>query len=309
MDDNRVRGEKQSASRRGGRIDLLLAAFAVIIFSLTYTLLKIALIQLPPTTVGSIRFLLCTLFVLPFVLTKNGARLVKGYSKREWLAFIAIGFVVVFVPQFLQNIGLVYTSAALAGVIQSTIPVFAGVLAFFVLREKTPAIRWLGAAISLAGVILLSGGGSLSGLLTSSTAFGNLLQVGASFSSGAGSILVKRTLATKKPDVVLFMSLSIGGLMLTAAALVLDRNSWPSSVDTTTWMVLLLVSGLYSAALFCWYRVLQHVSVARLYFTLFLLPVIGVIAPVLVLRETFPLVDVLLTAVIIVGLAVAELTG
>lgn len=303
-----VEDRSGKTGRRGTRLDLILATFAVVVFSFTYTLLKIALQQLPPTTVGSIRFLLCTAFVLPFALAKQRSKLFRGYSKTEWIEFISVGFVAVFVPQFLQNLGLVYTSAALAGVIQSTIPLFAGILAFFLLKEQTSRTRWLGAAVSLGGVVLLSGGGTLAGFQGSS-AFGNLLQVGASLSSGGASILVKKLLATKKPEVAVTMSFLFGGLMLTGVALLLDRTSWPSNINSTTWTALLLVSGLYAAALFCWYWVLEHVSVARLYFTLFLLPVLGIIAPVVLLGETFPFLDVVFAAIIIVGLAVAESSG
>ncbi len=290
----------------GTRSDLTLAIFAVIVFSFSYTFIKIAMLQLPPTTVAALRFLLAFCFVLPFTLAKYRAGLFGGHTKKDWLYFVGIGISVVFIPQFLQNIGLVYTTAAMAGVIQSTIPVFAGILAFLLLKEKVSPRRWMGAGIALLGVILLSTGGNLISGFSGSTSYGNLLEVGATISSGAGSILVKKVLETKKPGVVVAMSFLIGGIMLTAAAVPLDRSSWPSSVDTLTIFALLAISGLYGAAIFGWYSVLEHVSVARLYFALFLLPLLGIVAPVLLLGESFSILDIGFAALIILGLVLAE---
>lgn len=118
--------------------------------------------------------------------------------------------------------------------------------------------------------------------------------------------MLKKVLETKEPGIVVTMSFLIGGLLLTATAIPLDKSSWPSSVDTLTVFALLVVSGLYGAALLGWYSVLQHVPVARLYFALFLLPVLGVVAPVLLLGESFSILDIGFAALIIIGLVLAE---
>ena len=290
----------------GTRLDLILAAFAVTVFSISYTFIKIAMEQLPPTSVGALRFLLAFGFILPFALAKYRTGLFGGHSRKDWFYFAGIGIIAVFIPQFLQNIGLVYTTAALAGVIQSTIPIFAAILAFFLLKERISRRSWVGASISLLGVVLLSTGGNLITGFSGSSAFGNLLEVVATLCYGAGTILVKKILETKKPGIVATMSFLIGGLLLTATAIPLDRSSWPSSVDTLTIFSLLVVSGLYGAAIFGWYSVLEHVSVARLYFALFLLPILGIVAPVLLLGESFSILDVGFAALIIIGLVLAE---
>lgn len=288
-------------------LDYGLGFFAILTFSSTYTLVKIALFQLPPITLGAVRFLLCTALVLPFVLVKYRSKVFLGHTKRDWVDFIIVSLTIIFFPQFLQNVGLLYTTASISGVIQSAVPIFATLLAFMFLKEKISPRYWIGGTISLAGIILLSTGGNLLGGLAGSTSLGNGLQVGATIFYAVGGIYLKKVLKKHPPAILLTMSFLISGILLTIFAFPLESKQWPNSVDSATIIAMLLLSGLYSAGLFCWYWVLGHVSVARLYFSLFLLPILGVLIAVLTLHEAFGILNVLFSAVILLGLGIAEL--
>jgi drug/metabolite transporter (DMT)-like permease len=303
-------GTPKDKERQNGRkikwLDILFGAFAIFVFSSSYTLAKIVLEQVPPITVGAIRFALASAFVLPFALIKYRSRLFGGYSRKDWTIVVAVATSFIFLPQVFQNVGLLYTSASLAGVIQSTIPIFVAILAFLFLKERISSIRWIGAAISLVGVILISSGGNILGF-EGSSALGNALQVGATFFYAIGSILVKSALKRMKPAVLITMIFLIGGCLLSLTS-ISEAGSWPSSLSNETLLALLLFSGLYASGLFCWFWVLEHVSVSSLYFTLFLMPILGIIIPVILLGETFTMLDVTFAFVILLGLGVAQIS-
>ena len=65
---------------------------------------------------------------------------------------------------------------------------------------------------------------------------------------------------------------------------------------------------MYASGLFCWFWVLEHVSVSSLYFTLFLMPILGIIIPVILLGETFTMLDVVFAFVILSGLGIAQIS-
>ncbi|MGA2876761.1 MAG: DMT family transporter, partial [Nitrososphaerales archaeon] len=174
------------------------------------------------------------------------------------------------------------------------------------LKERISSIRWIGAAISLVGVILISSGGNILGF-EGSSALGNALQVGATFFYAIGSILVKSALKRMKPAVLITMIFLIGGCLLSLTS-ISEAGSWPSSLSNETLLALLLFSGLYASGLFCWFWVLEHVSVSSLYFTLFLMPILGIIIPVILLGETFTMLDVTFAFVILLGLGVAQIS-
>lgn len=297
---------KQSQSGRRKWLDVLFGAFAILVFASSYTLAKVVLEQVPPITTGALRFLLASSFVLPFAFAKYRSRLFVGYTRKDWTTIVVIATTFILLPQIFQNVGLLYTSAALAGVIQGTIPIFVAILAFFFLKEKTNLVRWVGAAIALVGVILISSGGNVLGL-EGSSALGNALQVGATIFYAIGSILLKSALRRVKPGVLVTMIFLIGGGMLSLTS-VSEAGSWPASLSSSTLLALLLFAGLYAAGLFCWFWVLEHVSVSSLYFTLFLMPVLGIIIPVLLLGETFTVLDVAFAFVILLGLGIAQVS-
>lgn len=293
--------------KRSRWLDIVFGAFAIFVFSSSYTLAKLVLVQVPPITTGALRFLLASAFVLPFAIVRYRSKLFTGYSRKDWMTIIVIASTFILLPQIFQNIGLLYTSAALAGVIQSTIPIFVAILAFFFLKERITSIRWLGAGISLVGVILISCAGNLFHGFGDNSLLGNALQAGATFSYAIGTILLKSVLNRFKPGVLVTLLFLIGGGMLSITSLA-ETSSWPATLSGTTWVALLLFAGLYAAGLFCWFWVLEHVSVSSLYFTLFLMPILGIIIPVMLIGESFAIIDVFFAFIILLGLGISQIS-
>jgi drug/metabolite transporter (DMT)-like permease len=244
------------------------------------------------------------MLIVPIVAFRYRKSIVK-VSKRELLILLALSIVQIFLPNFLQNIGLEYTSASVASVLQSTTLVFTLILAFTFLGERASWRQIAGAVVAMIGVTLLSTGGNLY-VIAGSQLLGNLLQVGVAASYGVSGIIGKVLLERLPPLLVVAYSFVFGSALLSVFSILFERNAWPSSVSVSVIVAMLLLSFLYCLGLVFWYTVLQRSGVFRLYALLFLMPVLAVIISILVLNENFTSLDVIFSGTILVGVGLTE---
>jgi len=280
---------------------------ALVIFASAYALIRIALAELPPLTIGAIRFILASSVMVSLTkirYRRRSAQKPKVASSDLPLLF-GLSFVQIFIPNSFQNIGLEYTTASVSSVLQSTTPVFTLVLSFTLLKENIGWRGILGVVVGMTGVVLLSTGGNPA-TLAGSVFLGNVLQVGVAASYAISGIIGKVALRKYAPMVVVTASFAFGAVLLTALALVFERNLWPAFLSNEVIVALCLLSFLYCLALVAWYDVLQRTSVFELYVLLFTMPVLAVLISVVLVGEDFTMLDVAFSAVTLLGVAITE---
>jgi drug/metabolite transporter (DMT)-like permease len=136
---------------------------------------------------------------------------------------------------------------------------------------------------------------------------GNVLQVGVGASYAASGIVGKFALKKYGPMLVVTVSFVFGAILLSAFAILFERNSWPTSLSNEVILALLLLSLLYCLGLVSWYGVLQRTSVFELYVLLFTMPVLAVVISVIVLGETFTPEDIMFSAITLLGVGITQL--
>jgi len=280
---------------------------ALVIFASAYALIRIALAELPPLTIGAIRFILASSVMVSLTkirYRRRSAQKPKVASSDLPLLF-GLSFVQIFIPNSFQNIGLEYTTASVSSVLQSTTPVFTLVLSFTLLKENIGWRGILGVVVGMTGVVLLSTGGNPA-TLAGSVFLGNVLQVGVAASYAISGIIGKVALRKYAPMVVVTASFAFGAVLLTALALVFERNLWPAFLSNEVIVALCLLSFLYCLALVAWYDVLQRTSVFELYVLLFTMPVLAVLISVVLIGEDFTMLDITFSAVTLLGVAITE---
>jgi len=144
---------------------------SMIFWSFSFIWFKVANKTFHPITIVFIRLLFSTILMTTFlVVTKNYMKIKK--SDRKLFLMLAL-----FEPFFYflgESFGLTYVSATVCSVLIATIPVFATIGAWLILKEKLKAINYAGIILSFMGVLvfILNTDGSLSfnikglGLLT-----------------------------------------------------------------------------------------------------------------------------------------------
>ncbi len=278
---------------------------ALVVFASAYALIRIALTELPPLTVGALRFILASALIVPLTLIHyRGDN--SGIARRDLPILVGLSISQIFMPNLLQNIGLEYTTASVSSVLQSTTPVFTLMLSLAFLKENFGWREISGVIVGMTGVILLSTGGNLANL-AGSMFLGNVLQVGVAASYAVSGIVGKVLLKKYQPMLVVTLTFLIGGGLLTFFAVIFERNQWPASLSSEVIVALLLLSFLYCLGLVSWYDVLRRTKVFRLYVILFAMPILAVLISVIVLAESFTLLDVAFSGLTLIGVGITQL--
>jgi drug/metabolite transporter (DMT)-like permease len=285
----------------GRRLAVLALLVAVLVWSSTFVVTKVLLEEADPFAVTAGRFLIGFVVLAPFAY-RQGFRMRLAVEP----TFVLFGLTGVVLYFGLQNLGLVFTSAGNAALIQAGVPAAAAVLAFLFLRERISLRRLAGIALSVGGVILVSGtdpsGGGLRTLL------GNVLIVGSAVSYGAYTVQGKALRSVwEYPAAVTTAACFAAGLMflLPLAA----GEAWlvgTPDLSLRGWAVLLYLGVVASAlTLFLWNYALRSIEATAAAIYVNLIPVVGLIFA-LALGETASLLQILGGIIAVSGVLLSE---
>jgi len=126
-----------------------------LIWSSQFVLVKIVQEQMGPVAATFFPMTLATLMLIP-ILWREG-KLNKRIPTRDVLEFILIGVFGQVVAQLFITWGVRFSLASNAALITLALPVATAVMAYFFLRERMSAIRWISFALAIGGVIECSG--------------------------------------------------------------------------------------------------------------------------------------------------------
>jgi drug/metabolite transporter (DMT)-like permease len=226
--------------------------------------------QAGPFTVTALRFVIGLAVLFPFAF-RQGFR-ANLTVKPTFLAFGLTGVALYF---GLQNLGLVFTSAGNAALIQAGIPAATAIMSLVFLQESIPLRRLIGIALAVAGVIMVSS--TTATVAGGRPLLGNLLIVGSVIAYGAytvqGKILRNQRYAA---TVTTTASFAAGLFVLVPAAVVEVCISGLPKISLMGWLALLFLGVIGSGmTLFLWNYALRFVdaTVAGLYVNL--IPVFG----------------------------------
>ncbi len=127
------------------------------IWGFAFVAQRVAMDHMGPFSFNGVRFLLGAVSLLPLIWLFSRKRAVATTSAAKtsiWLAGGVAG-TILFVAAALQQVGLLYTTAAKAGFITGLYMILVPFLGLF-LRHVTGLNAWLGAGIALIGLYLLS---------------------------------------------------------------------------------------------------------------------------------------------------------
>jgi len=124
----------------------------MIFWSLSFIWTRVAIHSFHPMTLITLRLLIAS--ILLFVVAKSSGKLQK-LRRKDFKWFILLAFFEPFLYYVGETYGLTTVESTLAAVIVSTIPLFAPVFAFFILRERIGRPTIIGILISLVGVFFV----------------------------------------------------------------------------------------------------------------------------------------------------------
>jgi drug/metabolite transporter (DMT)-like permease len=268
----------------------------------SYLFIKIGIETLTPFTLvaGRLAIGAAVLAVVMRVARQSLPRQRAAYGHMVVVALLGI-----VIPFSLITWGEQTIDSGLAAVLNGTVPLFAIVLAAIVLADEPITVNRLGGlVIGFVGVVLLTGpaladgfGGSLPG---------QLMLLGASVSYAAAGVYARRTVRGMPALTSAFLEVGFA-FVITLALAAAFGAPWATSVDAGTilsvaWLGL-IGSGL---AFLAFFFLLDRWGATRTSLVAYLLPVVGIVLGVLVLREVVTVPMLAGTALVIGGIALAN---
>ena len=286
-----------------------LILFSIILWALSFPLLKIGLKVIPPITFAALRFVITTVPFTILMIRKGGLNSLIEPLRKDWPMFFSFGILIVALPNIFQNIGMNLmpegTAASVASIIQCSTPIFTIILALIFLHESFGFKKWFGAGLSLIGALLLitEGGTTFIGL----NVLGNTLILLSAVCYSISGVIGKRALSKYEPLTLLAIGTLVGSVCLGATALFTEQVDAVLDLSITMWSIVLflgLMVGFIASLL--WYMALKRMELSKLILFVYLIPVLAPIISYFMLGELISLQTILLGALIIGGVIIAQ---
>ena len=280
----------------------LLIISAVIFWGSSFIATKVALKELSPETIISLRLIIASifLFITALLLKKDFSINLKSHSFIFILALIAVFHLMI------QVTGLKYTTASNTGWIIGTAPIFMAILAAIFFREKIGLLKIGGIIIAMFGLMLLIGKGNITNVDFIKNK-GDLLVLASAFTWGVYSMVNKKILLSYSPLMTILY------LFVMMAIIIIPFNFNTASVSSVVHLSLngwisILFLGLFCSgiAYVIWAYSLRDLESAKVGAFLYFEPLVTVLAAWVLLNESITGLMILSGAIITLGVVLVN---
>lgn len=277
------------------RMNHILLLCLGIIWGSSYMFIRIAVAEVPATTLVAARLILAAAILWIF-LRASGRSLPRG--RRLWGAYAVMGIMSGALPYTLISWGEQYIHSSLAALLQATMPIFTVLLSVFLADEEH--LTWktaVGVLIGFAGVVVLMLPDLQGGL------HANLLSqfaiVAASVSYAAAAIFARKRLRGEPPLSSTMGQMTMGAVFILPLSLVVDRPFplSPSLPAILSWLGLTILGTVLAYVIY--YALIERTSATFVSTVTYIIPIVGLGLGALVLDEPVT-ANLLVSAVLII---------
>ncbi|KIL42547.1 hypothetical protein SD70_00680 [Gordoniibacillus kamchatkensis] len=256
---------------------------------------------LPATLLNTVRWAISTVLLAGMIRLKSGHIPVLA----KWKQFAILGFLGVFAFSTLNYIGLRTISASRAGMISAGIPIAILLFTPIVLKEQIKAKAWIGAVVSIVGVILLFQGKNAAPVEGSLAGDGAIVL--AALAWGLYTVLGKKY-GKHMDSLTMTAGASLYGTLFSALSCIGTVRPDMIHMTAMAWVCVLYVSTLASVvAYLAWNAGVKTVGAGKAAPYINLLPVWTVVFGVVLLHEHISGMTLIGGAVAILGAILATL--
>lgn len=279
------------------KLKYLLIILAVIFWGSSFIATKVALKELSPETIISLRLIIASvfLFITAILFKKDFSINLKSHGIIFILALIAVFHLMI------QVTGLKYTTASNTGWIIGTAPIFMAILAAIFFREKIGLLKISGIIIAMFGLLLLIGKGNITNVDLIKNK-GDLLVLASAFTWGVYSMVNKKISLSYSPLMTILY------LFIMMAVIIIPFNLNAASVNSVIHLSLngwisILFLGLFCSgiAYVIWAYSLRDLESAKVGAFLYFEPLVTVLAAWVLLSESITFLMILSGAIITFG--------
>ncbi len=262
------------------------ALWAIILWGFSFIATKVALKELHPFTLLTLRFGIGGFLLLFFQLQKD-KRFLKTFSSRDWLNIILLAIVGISGHTLLQAYGLLYTTAINTGWIVAIMPIFITIAARLFLREAITVRKIFGILVGFFGIFLVISKGVFSfSLFRFSSTFGDFLVLTSALTWTAFTVGGRGFISRFSPLAAITPIMIVGCLV-----------TFPFACLKWEWNIIFHLSlsgwaGILFLGIFCsglaylfWYRALEKKDSSIVGMYLYLEPLVTLVGAYFLLNE------------------------
>ena len=288
-----------SGSKRRAQVHAALITVAIL-FSLNYIISKFGLHAFSSMTFAYLR-VLGSAIVLQLIFRQRDLPPLSTTDRWHLVGYSILGVVI---NQALFLTGLSLTSAHIAAILMTLIPLFTLAAAIIIGRERATVAKIAGIALALGGALAVVGREGLHG--ADKSLIGDLLLIGNGIAYAFYLVLSKPDMARLSPHRVIARMFAIGAvLMLPICAHALLTEPW-RAIPRSAWIALLVViAGPTVAAYLLNAWALSHTDSSLVATYTYLQPVITIILAAIFLGESIQPTALVAAAMIFAGVYLA----
>src|SRR5665213_2053203 len=263
-----------------------------LVWGSTWMAIRILVTAVPPMHSASLRFLLASVLLLPFIHFKR----IAWPTGRGLRATLLLSLTMIAVPSALTFWSEQRLSSGLTALIFGAMPLMTAILTPWMANRSVPRTAWQAMIVGLGGMGLV-----LSGAISTSLwqALGALAVLAAVSLYAISSVYAKEALTGVHPFVSTSIQFFLGGIALALASLVFERGRTPTW-STQAIIALVFLSVFASALSFTlYYWLLQQIEAYQLTSLQLVVPILAVAEGALFMMESVPWTMVLGAAVVL----------
>lgn len=275
-------------------VELLLLS---VLWGAAYLFMRAAVPSFGPAPLIATRLALAVLALLPLLLLRGGWPALRAHPRQ----MLVLGLPYTALPFMLLGYASLHITAGLIAVLNATAPLFAALIAHFVLKEHLGRWRAAGLFIGFVGVIVLMwGSGSFK---SGSGVLAVLAVLGTALLWGLGAHYARRRLPSVDALVMTVGSLAVASIFLAPFA----WASWPAANPSPRAWAELAFLGVASSGLgiLMYFRLLNRIGPVRAMSVTFLSPVVAMTSGALYLGEAVTVQMLAGGAVVLLGTALS----
>ena len=278
--------------------DVIELLFLSLLWGGAYLFTRAAVPAFGPAPLVSMRLGIAALLLLPIVYYRGGWPQLRASPR----ALFMVGVPFTALPFMLMTWGALHITAGLSAVLNATAPMFAALVAHFVLKERLGVWRAGGLLMGFVGVLILMSSGNVS-LKTAEGPLAVLAVLGTAMIWSVGASYTRRKMAGIDPMVTTAGSLAAASLFLAPLA----WATWPSTPPSARAWAEMAFLGIASSALGMWmyFRLLRRIGTVPAMSVTFLSPLVAMLSGALYLGEAITLQMVAGCAVVLLGTALS----
>ena len=277
---------------------LLLAAM----WGASYLFIKVAVEDIPPAAMTELRVLVAGLLLAGYLVWRMGVAHAVEELRAAWRPCLVLGVINAALPMGLVAWGETHIDSSIAGIAQSTVPIFTFLLAArFLPHEPVGPFRIAGVALGFLGVSVLAGLDAEAGWWAIA---GTLAVVLSSVSYASGGVYGQLQVRDIPGPVLATGSMLAAAIVLAPLAIADPPSALPGTTALAGLLALILIPTFAGQLLL--FRVLRLHGSRKLSIVTYLMPAFAVVYGAVLLDESVTAAMLAGFVLIVIGAALAS---